>query len=660
MTISNTTTKKVYSGNGIATVFAYDFIIQSASDVQVFLDILGVLTLQEITTDYAVSGVGNPAGGNITFVVAPETGVSNILIRRATPLTQEVDYIEGDEFPAETHESALDKLTKIVQEQQEELNRAVKVQANDSTDPDALVEALFAAEINADLDAAAAAASAAAALVSQNAAASSASAASTSATNASNSASAASTSATNAANSATASATSATNSANSASASATSATNAANSATAAQTAETNAELAETNAETAAAGAAASEANVVNLYDSFDDRYLGAKASAPTLDNDGNALITGALYWNTVFNAMYTWSGTAWVVAYNTTGLDTPLPESQGGSGTSVGIKNFKNKIIGGDFTSNPWVRGTTFAAVASGAYTADRWFVGSSTTGVLTLLRTEDAPTIPETGFYTRHCLHLDVTTVDTSLAATDVMNLQQRIEGSNIVSLGFGQPGSKYVTISFWHKHTKTGINCVSFRNSASDRTYVAEYTQDVSDAWEKAILTIPVDTTGTWLYGISTGLILSFCLMSGSNLKTTANSWQAGNFVATNNQVNNLDSVSNNFKIALVQLEEGEFATAFDDRSYQEEIDLCERYYHIVDTGGISYSASASNAQRLFAPTRTRTRGAPSSTLTQLGGSATAPVAVAGYEYGVMIGYSSTAASQDIAVRVAFNAEL
>jgi hypothetical protein len=107
-------------------------------------------------------------------------------------------------------------------------------------------------------------------------AAASASAASSSATSADSSATSSSTSASN-------SATSATNSANSATASASSATAAASSATA---------------------AAAS-------FDSFDDRYLGAKASDPTLDNDGNALITGALYFNTVSNVMFTYTGSIW-------------------------------------------------------------------------------------------------------------------------------------------------------------------------------------------------------------------------------------------------------------------------------------------------------------------------------------------------------------
>jgi hypothetical protein len=60
----------------------------------------------------------------------------------------------------------------------------------------------------------------------------------------------------------------------------------------------------TDADNSAIAAAAS-------FDEFDDRYLGSKASAPTLDNDGNALLTGALYWNTTSNNLFVWTGSAW-------------------------------------------------------------------------------------------------------------------------------------------------------------------------------------------------------------------------------------------------------------------------------------------------------------------------------------------------------------
>jgi hypothetical protein len=61
----------------------------------------------------------------------------------------------------------------------------------------------------------------------------------------------------------------------------------------------------------ATAAAASAAAAATTYDNFDDRYLGAKTSAPSVDNDGNALITGAIYWNSTTNAMYAWTGTEW-------------------------------------------------------------------------------------------------------------------------------------------------------------------------------------------------------------------------------------------------------------------------------------------------------------------------------------------------------------
>ena len=147
---------------------------------------------------------------------------------------------------------------------------------------------------NASSSASSASSSASSATSSASAASTSASNASTSATNASSSASSASTSATNASNSASTATTQATNASNSASSASTYATNASNSATA---------------------AASSASDAATLYDNFDDRYLGAKSSAPSVDNDGNSLITGALYFNSSTSLMKVWSGSAWLDAY---------------------------------------------------------------------------------------------------------------------------------------------------------------------------------------------------------------------------------------------------------------------------------------------------------------------------------------------------------
>jgi hypothetical protein len=161
------------------------------------------------------------------------------------------------------------------------------------------------------------------------AASSSAATASTAATNASNSATAAASSASAAATSASNASTSATNASTSASNAATSASDAQIAQTAAELAETGAlaaqtaaETAETNAETAETGAVAAQVaaeaardSALAAYDNFDDRYLGAKTADPTLDNDGDALVAGALYFNTVANEMRLYTGSAWVAAY---------------------------------------------------------------------------------------------------------------------------------------------------------------------------------------------------------------------------------------------------------------------------------------------------------------------------------------------------------
>jgi hypothetical protein len=86
------------------------------------------------------------------------------------------------------------------------------------------------------------------------------------------------------------------------------------SATAAADSAAAALVSETNAAGSAGEALTSANNAAASFDSFDDRYLGAKASAPTVDNDGDALLVGALYWNTSTNNLFVWTGSEWNAA----------------------------------------------------------------------------------------------------------------------------------------------------------------------------------------------------------------------------------------------------------------------------------------------------------------------------------------------------------
>lgn len=122
MTVSSQTSRIEQLGDGTTTAFAVNFYFLENSDLKVFVN--GVL--QTITTNYTVTGAGNPAGGTVTFVTAPANGVQ-VVIFRDPAVTQGLDYIDNDPFPAESHERGLDKLTMIAQRVKDLVSRALRL-----------------------------------------------------------------------------------------------------------------------------------------------------------------------------------------------------------------------------------------------------------------------------------------------------------------------------------------------------------------------------------------------------------------------------------------------------------------------------------------------------------------------------------------------------
>ena len=356
MTISTITRTKQYNGNNSTTVFAYDFNIQADSELEVYLGTpVGAptsWTKKVLVTHYTVSAAGTPGGGNVTFGSAPPTGVGNVFIRRVTPKTQASDYVENDPFSANTVENNLDKLTQVTQDMQEEIDRCFKlgsvVPDAGETEASSVVadrkNKLFAFDNSGDFSVTSEignvqgnwAASTAYVLrdivkdTNNNniyicivAHTSSGSVPISTNTDAAKwfllvDAASATTSATAAATSATASASSATASASSAS---TAAGHVSTCAGHVSTASGHASTSSTKASEAAASAVAAAASA----DSFDDLYLGAKSSDPSVDNDGDALTTGDIYFNTSANNLRVWNGSAWqVAAVSTSGLLTDV------------------------------------------------------------------------------------------------------------------------------------------------------------------------------------------------------------------------------------------------------------------------------------------------------------------------------------------------
>ncbi len=340
MTISSVTVKNSYSGNGSTTAFNYTFKIFADSDLQVIIrSSTGIETVKTITTHYTVAGAGDANGGSVTFTSGniPASG-ETVVLRRAVPQTQAIDYIANDPFPAESHEEGLDRAMMTLQQVQEELDRSIKLSrtntmtstefTNSATDRagkvlgfDSSGELNVTAEIGANKgDWSAGTAYVVRDIVKDTstnnifmintAHTSSGSQPLTTNANASKydllvDAATATTQASNAATSATAAASSATAAASSASSASTQASNASTSASNAATSATSAETAKTAAETAQAAAE-------TAADNFDDTYLGAKSSDPSVDNDGDALTTGDLYFNTSTNKLRVFNGSAFV------------------------------------------------------------------------------------------------------------------------------------------------------------------------------------------------------------------------------------------------------------------------------------------------------------------------------------------------------------
>lgn len=288
-----------------------------------------------------------------------------------------------------------------------------------------------------------------------------------------------------------------------------------------------------------------------------------------------------------------------------------LPAVDGSQLTNLPIPvvgAYKNLLIGGDFTTNPWQRGTTFTNLSNGSggtYTADRWrFGANASAAVFTVQKTTDAPTIAQAGIYTQHCLEAVCTTADTSVDAGDLFILSQPIEGFNAAHMGFGAAGAKPITVSFWVKASVAGVYTGSVTNTIpATRAYPFEVTINQAATWEYKTITIAGDTSGTWAKDNTCGLCLTISLVCGSTFAAAANGWASGNYWGTTNQTNVAGAVGRYMRIALVQIEAGTQASAFETLPYEVVLRRCQRYFQRgVEAGTNAFSDPVSTNQVFF----------------------------------------------------------
>lgn len=341
-------------------------------------------------------------------------------------------------------------------------------------------------------------------------------------------------------------------------------------------------------------------------------------------------MTTSIYSKTATQSAIAVNGVDKLLVNETTGIDLLGASLNNVSAVNGGqLAGMRNKIINGKMDVAQ--RGTSFAGLNNPTYTLDRFYWSPTTTSaIVTVSQQADAPSNNEF----QSSLRVTITTADTSISASDLVFAAQAIEGYNVRDLI-----GRTFTLSFWVRSSKVGIHCIGLRNSGTDRSYVAEYTINSANTWEQKSITVigGLITAGTWNWTSGVGLLVQWALAAGTTLQTTANAWQTGQFYATANQVNCLDTVNNIFAITGVQLEVGPVATPFEHRPYGMELALCQRYFQQpADWYCGSYGRASSDAM-FVVPLPIYMRAAPTSNFTASGGSWTGTSGFTGGPRGV-----------------------
>jgi hypothetical protein len=285
-------------------------------------------------------------------------------------------------------------------------------------------------------------------------------------------------------------------------------------------------------------------------------------------------------------------------------------------------EKFKNLVINGDMRI--FQRATSATTSTSTYDTVDRFLLYESSDGAMTSEK-EDLSVADQATTGQRTALEMNVTTADGTIAANQFAAIYHRIEAQNLQHLLYGTSAAKNLTLSFWCKSNKTGTYCISFNKNDSTEYFIPiEYTISSANTWEKKVIVLSPTAGSTSVITASGGAIaddngvglqITFGLAWGSNYHGTNNTWTTSSHLATSNQVNWLDSTSNNFYLTGVQLEVGDQASDFEHLPHDIQLQRCMRYYTRYDasegytryaSGFINSSTAAVAIMQLPVPMR------------------------------------------------------
>jgi len=246
----------------------------------------------------------------------------------------------------------------------------------------------------------------------------------------------------------------------------------------------------------------------------------------------------------------------------------------------------RNMIING--AMNVAQRSTSVTGIGANAtsyHTLDRWLIETANSaGRFTMTQTADGPS----GF--ANCLKMDCTTADTSIATTEYLLLEYKIEGQDLQRIKKGTADAEQVTISFYVKANAAFNFALEFYDNDNNRTCSKLFSTTTS--WNRIELTYPADTTGAFDDDNAASVRLFFWLHAGSDY--TSGTLNSSSFNSQNNANRAVgissfySSTDNNFFITGVQMEVGSSATPFEHKTFGQDLAESRRYYTTHEFSG------------------------------------------------------------------------